>query len=47
MHQGFGKKHFILKIMLGVCVLFLVLVAVKDWAPTQKQVEKTVVYGQK
>ena len=47
MHLGQGKKHIVLKVVLGVCALFLVLVAVKDWTPTQTQVEKTVVYGQK
>ena len=47
MHLGQEKKHIVLKIILGICVLFLVLVAVKDWTPAQTQIEKTVVYGQK
>ena len=47
MRLGQEKKHIVLKIAIGVCVLFLVLVAVKDWTPTQTQVEKTVSYGQK
>ena len=47
MHLGQGKKHIVLKIVVGVCALFLVLIAVKDWTPAQTQVEKTVVYGQK
>ena len=46
MHQGY-KKHIVLKIILGVCVLFLVSVAVKDWTPTQTSVEKTVSYEKK
>jgi len=35
------------KVAVGALVLFLVLVAVKDWAPEQQSVEKTVVYGNK
>jgi len=31
----------------GVIALFLIVVAVKDWAPAQVAVEKTVVYGNK
>ena len=40
-------KGLIWKVLLGIVVLFLVLVAVKDWAPAQTSVEKTVVYENK
>ncbi len=40
-------KGLILKVLVGGIVLFLVLVAVKDWAPAQSTIEKTVVYGNK
>ena len=43
MKRGIGKLT--LKIVLGIVVVFLVLVAVKDWAPKQTTVEKTVTYG--
>ena len=42
-----GSKGLILKIVLGVVILFLVVVAVKDWTPTQTAVEKTVIYENK
>ena len=37
-------KGLIWKILAGIIVLFLVMVAVKDWTPTQTTVEKTVTY---
>ncbi|MDY6407530.1 MAG: hypothetical protein SPL08_02340 [Pseudomonadota bacterium] len=43
-----GKiSRLVLKILVGGIVVFLVAVAVKDWAPNQRTVEKTVVYGNK
>jgi len=44
MKLGKGK---ILLFLVGIIVLFLVVVAAKDWTPTQTTVEKTVTYGQK
>ena len=40
-------KGLIWKILIGAIILFLVAVAVKDWAPEQTAVEKTVTYGNK
>lgn len=47
MLQKERKLGRILIVILGVVILFLTVVAVKDFAPTQTPVEKTVVYGQK
>lgn len=47
MRQKKESNHFLLKVVLGIVVLFLVVVAVKDFTPAQTPVEKTVVYGQK
>lgn len=38
------KKHWILKIIAAVAVLFLIAVGVVDWVPNQTAVEKTVIY---
>jgi hypothetical protein len=47
MRQKKESNHFLLKVVLGIVVLFLIVVAVKDFTPAQTPVEKTVVYGQK
>ena len=47
MRQKKESNHFLLKVVLGIVVLFLIVVAFKDFTPAQKPVEKTVVYGQK
>jgi hypothetical protein len=47
MRQKKESNHFLLKLVLGIVVLFLIVVAVKDFTPAQTPVEKTVVYGQK
>lgn len=38
------KKHWVLKIVLGAGILFLIAVGVADCSPKQTTVEKTVVY---
>ena len=47
MRQKKENNHLLLKAVIGIIVLFLVVVAVKDFTPAQTPVEKTVVYGQK
>ena len=47
MRQKKESKHLVLKVVLGIIVLFLIVVAVKDFTPAQMAIEKTVVYGQK
>ena len=47
MRQKKESKHLVLKAVLGIIVLFMIVVAVKDFTPEQTPVEKTVVYGQK
>lgn len=47
MRQKKENKHLLLKTVVGMIVLFLIVVAVKDFTPAQTPVEKTVVYGQK
>lgn len=47
MRQKKESNHFLLKVVLGIVVLFLIVVAVKDFTPAQTPVEKTVVYEQK
>ena len=42
-----GIGSLLWKVLAGALILFLVLVAVKDWAPNQTTIEKTVVYGSK
>ena len=41
------KKRKMLLFLGGLIALFLVVVAVKDWAPAQTPVEKVVTYGNK
>lgn len=45
MRQNNTNRHFLLKIIGVLIVLFLVFVAVTDYAPESELVEKTVVYG--
>lgn len=45
LHQE--KKHWILKAIVGVVVIFLLTVMFKDFTPAQTTVEKTITYGQK
>lgn len=45
MKYNFEKKHYILKALLAVIVLFLIFVAVVDVKPTITTVEKTVPNG--
>ena len=47
MLQEKKKTGKILVALLGVVVIFLIVVGVKDFMPAQTPVEKTVVYGQK
>jgi len=46
MHRS-ENRHFILKGIIAVVVIFMVVVAFVDFTPESKPVEKTVVYGQK
>lgn len=41
------NRHFILKGIVALVVIFMVVVAFVDFTPAQQPVEKTVVYGQK
>lgn len=45
MRYGKEKKHYLLKIVAAVAVLFLIFVAVYDFKPTVTTVEKPVTYG--
>jgi hypothetical protein len=46
MRQKKESKHLVLKVVLGIIVLFMIVVAVKDFTPAQTAIEKTVVYVQ-
>ena len=46
MLQEKKKTGKILLALLGLVVIFLIVVGVKDFMPAQTPVEKTVVYGQ-
>ena len=45
MRQYKQNNHLILKVLAIAIVGFLVVVALKDWTPTQTAEEKTVVYN--
>ena len=41
------NKHFLLKIIILTLIIFLTTVALVDFTPTQKAVEKTISYTDK
>ena len=46
MYQQNKSRHLVIKIGVGIIVIFLAVIAAKDWTPESTPVEKTVVYGQ-
>ena len=47
MLQEKKKTGKILMALLGIVVIFLIVIGVKDFMPAQTPVEKTVTYGEK
>ena len=47
MLQEKRKAGKVLAVILGIVVIFLIVVGVKDFMPAQTPVEKTVTYGEK
>ena len=45
MRQNSEKKHIILKILIGIGIVFLIYVGVSDFKPEQVPVEKAIAYG--
>ena len=39
------NRHLVLKAVLGLIVLFLAAVGIRDWTPERTTVEKTVTYA--